>query len=331
MKERNLLRAFDDRTLRIGVLMGGFSSEREISLRSGRAVVDGLRAAGFAAEAVDVKSRRIPALSSGRFDVFFIAMHGKFGEDGELQAILEKKQIPFTGSGSYASRCAMDKFAMKRVFLKSGVPTAPCWFYRKRSRKRFDDLPLPLVVKPRAEGSSIGVSIIDSLEELPAALEEAAKYGDDILLEEFVAGRELTVGILGETALPIIELRPKRRFFDFAAKYQDPETEYIVNPPLETKTGEEVQRIALMAHRALRCEGFSRVDLILSHDDGGKSPRIVVLEVNSIPGMTERSLVPKAARAIGITFPDLCCRIVRLALERSTRAGGIREECGAAR
>ncbi len=357
---RDLFRAFEDRALRVGVLMGGFSSEREISLRSGAEVANGLSTAGFAVEAVDVKSRRIPALASGRFDVFFIALHGKFGEDGELQAILEKKRIPFTGSGSLASRRAMDKFESKRLFLRSNVPTATCWFYegesmewskaappvyagvrerlpgtprcgplahargsdsagnRAGSRWRSDSLLFPLVVKPRAEGSSVGVSIVDRLEQLPTALTEAMKYGDDVLLEEFVAGRELTVGILGETALPIIELRPKRKFFDFAAKYQDPQTEYIINPQLDAGTARLAQRIAVKAHCALGCKGFSRVDLILRDGESKKSPRFVVLEVNSIPGMTERSLVPKAARAAGIEFPELCCRIVRLGVSQTS-------------
>ncbi len=324
-------------------------------------MADGLKSAGFAAEAIDVKSRRIPELSSGRFDIFFIAMHGKFGEDGELQAVLEKRRIPFTGSGSAASRRAMDKFETKRLFIKARVPTAPCWFHRKGGKQPLDKLPLPLVVKPRAEGSSVGVSIVERTGELPRALRKAREFDGDVLLEQFVPGRELTVAILGETALPIIELRPKRKFFDFTAKYKDPATEYIVNPALEERATRSVQRIALRAHQALGCEGFSRVDLILArtiHDSSGKGKSVlrsehttespldrgdlpcgaiggdfyefgrpggvkdeggeglVVLEVNSIPGMTERSLVPKAARAAGIEFPELCSRIVRLALER---------------
>ncbi|MDQ7780947.1 MAG: D-alanine--D-alanine ligase, partial [Planctomycetota bacterium] len=325
LRRKDLIAAFKNRELRIGVLMGGFSSERDVSLRSGAAVVKALQSAGHAVEAIDVKSRRAPALSSGRFGCFFIALHGKFGEDGELQSILEKKRIPFTGSGSRSSRLAMDKFATKRAFIRERVPTPPYTFLKRNDRRLPSGFALPVVIKPRAEGSSVGVSIVESASELGPALTEARRYDADVLAERFVRGREVTVGILGARSLPVIELRPKRKFFDFTAKYTDPETEYIVDPAMPAGVKAAAQRLGLKAHRALGCEGFSRVDLIVAGapaaggaqisaaarknrragaawklSGGASGPAIVVLEVNSIPGMTERSLVPKAARAAGI-------------------------------
>jgi D-alanine-D-alanine ligase len=315
-KDNTPLELFKQKKARIAVLLGGFSAEREISLRSGGAVAKALAEAGHLVTPIDVKDEKVREFDAAKPDVAFIALHGTFGEDGGVQALLESKRIPYTGSGVQASLNAMDKFVTKELFEKAGVKTAACDRIRKGQppeevAKMLNPLGWPVVVKPRAQGSSVGVGIAKTPGEFAAALIEAFKYGDDVLIEKFIAGREMTVGILGGQALPLIEMRPKREFFDYAAKYQDASTEYIVNPEVTKDQVAEMQAVALKAHAALGCEGFSRVDIILHDHEGG-----YVLEVNSIPGMTERSLVPKAAKAAGIGFTDLCERIIVLALEK---------------
>lgn len=305
--------------MRIAVLLGGFSSEREISLRSGSAVAKALRERGHDVAEVDVRDEAVAELDRVRPDVAFIALHGKFGEDGGIQALLERKGIPYTGSGPEASRVAMDKAAAKERFARAGAPVAPHLLVRRgddpsAARERILAFGLPVVVKPRTEGSSVGVSIHRTPEGLGRGLEDAFRFHPDALVERFVGGRELTVGILEDRALPVIEMKPAREFFDYEAKYVDDRTVYVVDPPLERAARERLQAAALAAHRSLGCEGFSRVDAILT---AAGDP--IVLEVNTVPGLTERSLLPKAARAEGIGFPELCERIVRHGLARGTR------------
>jgi D-alanine-D-alanine ligase len=305
--------------MRIAVLLGGFSSEREVSLRSGAAVVKALRALGHDVREIDVRDERIADLDRDPPEIAFIALHGRFGEDGGVQALLQGKGIPYTGSGVEASRVAMDKVAAKARFVRAGVPVAPDVLVREaegleaatRAALAFG---LPAVVKPVAEGSSVGVTIHREAGTLEAGLAEAFRHGGAALVERFVAGRELTVGILEDRALPVVELKPARAFFDYEAKYQDDRTMYVVDPPLEASARERVQGAGLAAHRALGCEGFSRVDVMLS--ERGEP---CVLEVNTIPGLTERSLLPKAARAAGIGFGELCERIVRQGVARGRR------------
>lgn len=307
-RRQELLERLANRTLRVAVLLGGFSSEREVSLRSGKAVADALASAGFPTTRIDVTSERLEGLDADAVDVAFLALHGRFGEDGGVQAALEARGLVYTGSGVEASRVAMDKVASKERFRAAGVPTADWAVISAPVSKLALPLPLPVVVKPRAEGSSVGVSIVRAEGDYAAAVAKAVKLGGEALVERFVPGREMTVGILGERRLPVIELRPVREFFDFEAKYQDTRTGYIVDPPLALEERRAVQEAAWAAHEALGCRGMSRVDVIL----GPQGP--VVLEVNTIPGLTERSLLPKAAGAAGMDFAALCAEILRLAI-----------------
>jgi D-alanine-D-alanine ligase len=305
--------------LTVGVLMGGASSEREVSLRSGTAVAKALEGRGHAVRSIDLRAEDGRELDGVAMDAAFIAMHGRFGEDGTLQRILEERGIPYAGSGPEASRAAMDKVEAKRLFLKQGVETPP-----HRVIARGDSVALleqcaralgyPVVVKPRAEGSSVGVTVHEDCATLLDGAAECFRYDAVGLMEKFVRGREMTVGILDGAALPPIELRPKAKFFDFASKYEDPDTRYIVDPPMATLEKKRLLRAAQGAHEALGCEGMSRVDLILT-----PLGSVHVLEVNTIPGLTERSLLPKAARAAGIEFPELCDRILRAAFRRRGR------------
>lgn len=309
--------------MRIAVLLGGVSSEREISLKSGRAVVEALTQVGHEVFAIDIVSEDIGDVAQLQPEAAFIALHGRFGEDGGVQAMLESAGIPFTGSDSQASRVAMDKMASKCLFISNDVPTPefrlvmgeeggdpPADAAPPRSLlQAIEELGLPLAVKPVREGSSLGVSVAATVAEAVAALHRAFAYGRQALLERFVGGREVTVGILGDEALPIVELAYPGRIFDYDAKYRGGATRYSVAPDLGRRQTTRIQELALHAHRALGCSGFSRVDLRL--DSAGQA---YLLEVNTIPGFTSRSLFPMAARAAGIEFPDLCDRIVRAAL-----------------
>ncbi|MFA5794167.1 MAG: D-alanine--D-alanine ligase [Candidatus Brocadiia bacterium] len=316
--KHSLLKLLNNSQLRIGVLYGGFSSERPVSLKSGKAVAAGLRSLSYPVKLIDIKSPDPKRILADLKDchISFIALHGKFGEDGQLQALLDKHHIPYTGSGRQASLNAMDKFATKRLLDKHRIPGAP---YRQLhiSDSRFPVKACKafwkwgkLVVKPRSEGSSVGVSIARSADELYDALKLAFRYDQDILLEKYIAGREVTVGILGNRPLPLIEMKPYKDFFSYRAKYKDNRTQYIVKPRIPAPAARMIQRQALRAYKSLGCKGFSRVDLIYAP----AKKKAYVLEVNSIPGMTERSLVPKAARAVGIEFPQLCREIIRLSL-----------------
>lgn len=305
----------------VAVLYGGTSSEREISLKTGRAVSNALRESGHRVTEVDVKAEDGSELKGLKVDVVFIALHGRFGEDGQLQRLLEQRQIPYTGSGPIASRNAMDKLESKRKFLRAGIDTPA---YQVLSQGDSLDvleqcgrsLGYPLVIKPRSEGSSVGVTIHPDRSTLQEGADGAFLFGRTALMEQFIAGREMTVGILDNRALPLVELKPRREFFDYDAKYRDPDTQYIVNPDLPRQDRAAIQGAALKAHRTLRCEGASRVDVIFT-------PRlqVYVLEVNTIPGMTERSLLPRAAAAEGITYPQLCDQLVRMAFTRERETG----------
>jgi len=300
--------------LKIAVLMGGFSSEREVSLQSGTAIADALESLGHEVRRLDVRDKELSCLNGYEPDVVFIALHGKFGEDGGAQAVLEARGIPYTGSGVVASNLAMNKAASKEVFIMHGIPTPDYVGITSSSPtdviislvKRFG---LPAVAKPVAEGSSVGVSIVRKEEEIPQALERVFSFGENAIVEKYIPGREITVGILDDEPLPIIELATKREFYDYNAKYHDDDTEYRLDIDIDEATYRHVQDVALGAHRALGCYGMSRVDMRLDPDGNP-----FVLEVNTIPGFTSHSLLPKAAAAVGIDFPHLCERIVELAL-----------------
>lgn len=301
---------------KIAVLMGGPGSERKVSLKSGEGVVDALRSLGLDVTPVDVEG---PDFSlDGAIDLAFNVIHGTFGEDGQLQRILEARGIPYTGEGVAGSELAIDKIAAKRRFSERGVPTAAYEVIRAGTRP---NMAAPLVVKAPREGSSVGVYIAHNADELDHALSEGAKYSDQLLVESFVQGRELTVGVVGDQVLPIIEIRPKKagEFYDFANKYnflnpQAAGADHICPASLPADVTAEVQRVALAAHRALDLEVYSRVDVLL---DANNCP--FVLEINTIPGMTPVSLLPEAAGAAGISYPELCRRIIELSLARFAR------------
>lgn len=295
---------------KIAVLCGGPSSEREVSLRSGSGVANALRLLGVDAFEIDVRDDKF-RLPVGT-ELAFNALHGAFGEDGAIQAILEEKGIPFTGEGEIGSRLAFDKIESKKRFIECGVPTAP---YVTVCKGEIPALSLPYVVKVPCQGSSVGVYLVKTMNERDAALEKAFALADTILVEAFVSGRELTVGVLGENVLPIIEIRPRGGFYSYENKYtwtnRGGAAEHECPARLNRNEKAMVEAAALAAHRALDLEIYSRVDVILDADRGPQ-----VLEVNTIPGMTETSLLPEAAAAAGISMAQLCEFIVQLSLER---------------
>jgi len=308
------------KTYDVAVAMGGFSTEREVSLRSGGAVCRALESRGHPVTQLDLRTDYGIELNRLRCDAVFIAMHGKFGEDGGLQRLLDGRGIPYTGSDAEASRRAMDKIESKRLFKRHGLDTPLHRVIGSGDSSELLEqaarcLGYPVVIKPRAEGSSVGVSVHRDRSTLFQGAVEAFQYGAIALLEKFIEGREMTVGILDGSPLPVIELKPRRPFFDYTAKYTDPDTVYLVDPSISELDKRRIQKAALDAHHALGCEGMSRVDLILT---GLK--QIQILEVNTIPGLTERSLLPKAAKAAGIDFATLCERILQTAFRRK-RAG----------
>jgi len=317
----------------IAVLMGGISLEREVSLRSGAAVAKALKDAGFSVSCIDVRDEKVEELDHMKIDVAFIALHGYFGEDGGIQQLLESKGIPYTGSGIHASRLAMDKLATKKCFLEAGLKTpdyVTATEFQELAEIRYEveKLGLPVILKPTTSGSSIGVTIVKDISDLQASLKKAFEFGYELLIEKYIKGREFTVGILDDKALPIIEIKPAAEFFNYDAKYKDDRTTYlIVEQTLHKRRNttenslqntsflspsqyNEAQEIALQAHRVLGCRGFSRVDMLLDDKD-----TFSVLEINTIPGFTEKSLLPKAGKAAGISFPSLCKKIAELAVQ----------------
>jgi len=283
---------------RIGVLMGGISEEREISLRTGGAILDALKAKGYKAVPIDAGRDLGRVLKNKKIDIAFIALHGRYGEDGCVQGLLEVMGIPYTGSGVKASAMAMDKATAKKVMLHHGVSTPASTIY---NGKGVSKVKLPVVVKPASQGSAIGVSIVRK----PAALKKAVAYaegfGGGVLIERFVEGRELTVAILDGKVLPTIEIRPRKGFYDYNAKYTKGMTEFLVPAPLKKSVDRRVAREALAAYESLGCSGAARVDVMLD-----KLGTPYVLEVNTIPGMTSLSLFPMAAAAAGMDYPALC-------------------------
>jgi D-alanine-D-alanine ligase len=298
---------------KIGVLAGGVSNEREISLRSGRAVYDALVTKGLEAVLLDVRDDIAQIIKAHKLAVAFIALHGRFGEDGTVQTILEKADIPYTGSGAEASRRALDKIASKRIFTQNRIPTPRYMIAEKGNpvKEIAKTLGFPVVVKPQFEGSSIGLSVVREEDFLEEAFRIAFGYGDKAIAEEYIEGREITVGILGDMPLPVVEIITANNVYDYNAKYNDPGTRYIVPAAMEKNIYERAQKLGAASHRALGCSSFSRVDMIVD-----KKGDIYVLEVNTIPGMTERSLLPKAAQAFGLSFGELCVKLIEIALQK---------------
>ncbi len=300
---------------RVAVLMGGDSSEREVSFESGRAVLEALKGAGVDAFAFDPSGSGLGRML--RFDptTAFLALHGRGGEDGTLQRRLDALGMRYTGSGPEASAVAMDKELTKKAFCRRGVPTPPYRVIRREDQDRAEDLvaglEYPLVVKPACEGSSIGVSIAASRFELLEGLDKAFRFGKRALVEKRIEGREFCVGVLGRRTLPPVEVAYAGSYFSYKAKYDDPRTAYIFDHGLSHETLREVERTSLAAFDALGCRHYGRVDLILTY--GELTP--YVLEVNTLPGLTGHSLLPMAARRAGISFTDLCLQVLGLAGE----------------
>lgn len=298
--------------LSVAVLAGGPGSEREVSLASAAGVVKALEGEVGAVALVDVKDSHFE-LPEG-IDLAFNVIHGTYGEDGDLQAELERRGVPYTGAREASSRLAFDKIASKRRFREKGVQTPGEWLIKSTRSERPAEIPLPCVIKPPREGSSVGVHIVREPREWETAVADAGKYGAEILVEEFIDGKELTVGVVDGQALPIVHIQPRSGFYDISNKYPwmtgAGGTDYFCPADLSPETTERVQRMALRAHEALGIEVYSRVDVLLRKDDAEP----FVLEVNTIPGMTESSLLPKAAREAGIDYAKLCLKIIKVSL-----------------
>jgi len=298
---------------RVGVLMGGLSAEREVSLMSGKAILEALLGLGYEALAIEGDEKLAERLEANRIEVAFIGLHGRLGEDGAVQGLLEMMRLPYTGSGILASALAMNKIASRKIFQQNGLPV-PRHVAMTREKESLPDpaswpFPMPVVVKPCQEGSSVGVSIVSRAEEIPAALETAFAYDTEILVEEYIPGREIQIGILDDRALGAIEIVPKRRFYDYETKYTDGLAEHRFPAPLPGEDYARALELGLQAHRVLGCEGGTRVDLLYREKSGG-AERFVVLEVNTLPGMTPLSLFPEIAKGTGLDFPHLVERIL---------------------
>ena len=304
------------------VLMGGMSEERDVSLRSGAAVLKALKSLGYAAEGVDLQPDTIQKIIDLHPDLVFLALHGKNGEDGTIQGLLDIMGIPYTGSGVASSAICMNKVLSKKLFQYENIPTAPFTVLRRGYVSDKEELYLsleeqfafPMVVKAAGQGSSIGTRIVRSREDLPDAVKEAFKYDTELLVEKYIEGVEVTVPVIGNQqpeALPVIEITAVNEFYDYESKYTPGMCEHIIPARINEAHRQLVEEISLLTYTAMGCRGFARVDLIID-----KQGQPYVLEVNTIPGMTEMSLVPDSARAAGYSFEDLVEKIVCLALEK---------------
>jgi D-alanine-D-alanine ligase len=293
---------------KIGVLMGGLSVERDVSLRTGAAVSDALEKLGYQVVRVDAQKDLAARLTSDGIEVAFIALHGRYGEDGCVQGLLESLFIPYTGSGVLASSVGMEKVFAKQIFLGHGIPTPPSVHFTE-SQAALDaqlPFPFPVVVKPSREGSSVGVHICKTRDEYRAALADAGKYAGAIMVEKFIKGREVQGAVLDDTSLGAIEIVPAREFYDYEAKYTAGSgTKYLFPAPLPPDQYARVNEVCLEAHRALGCNGATRSDVIVA-----ETGEVWILEVNTLPGMTATSLLPKIAAGQGIDFPSLCERLL---------------------
>ncbi|NUU66125.1 D-alanine--D-alanine ligase [Enterobacteriaceae bacterium BIT-l23] len=299
---------------KVAVLLGGSSAEREVSLQSGSAVLAGLREAGIDAYAVDPRDIPVTSLKEEGYDRVFIALHGRGGEDGTLQGMLDLMGMPYTGSGVMASAITMDKQRTKLLWQGAGLPVAPSVTLNAHDgftaslAIQVAALGMPVIIKPSREGSSVGMSKVTTADELADALELAFKYDDEVLVEKWLSGPEYTVAVLGEETLPSIRIQPAGIFYDYEAKYLSDDTRYFCPAGLSDEREAELQDLAIRAWQVLGCSGWGRVDVM---EDSDGSFRL--LEVNTAPGMTSHSLVPMAARQAGMSFPQLVARILELA------------------
>lgn len=303
------------RNLKVAVLTGGVSRERDVSLESGSCVAQALRDAGLQVVTSDIRPDNLGILQDDSIDVFFIALHGEFGEDGRLQQILENRQLIYTGSGPEASRRAFDKMAGKRAFTEAGVATPAAIEFAADAdgrdlEKQLKNFAGSYVVKPLRQGSTIGVSIVDEAAAAIKAAHRCREEFGDCMVEQYIAGRELSVGILGERSLPVIEIRAAGGFYDYHAKYKDDNTEYLFDTIDGEKLAADIHTAALACFNALRCRHFGRVDFILGGDGVPYA-----LEVNTVPGLTGHSLLPMAAAKIGLSMSGLCLEVVKMAMK----------------
>ncbi|MBQ9068363.1 MAG: D-alanine--D-alanine ligase [Eggerthellaceae bacterium] len=313
----------DPKTLHVAVIAGGTSEERDISLASGAGSQEALAEAGFHVTWLDpARPEDMKQLVEGPYDVAFLCMHGKGGEDGTMQGMLEILGIPYTGPGVWSSATAMDKVKSKVFYGRAGIPTPPSVALNAKegalslAAAFAQEHGWPIVVKPATEGSALGVCIVDSPDQLERALDEAFALDAEVLVERFVSGREITVAVLGNDeafALPIIEIVPRNKFYDFESKYAPGGSQHLCPAPLGEELTEQAMNLALATHAALECRGVSRTDMIIDQDGS-----LWVLETNTLPGMTSTSLLPDAARAAGISFPELCTKLVEYALEEKS-------------
>ena len=296
---------------KVGVLLGGSSAERSVSLNSGEAVFKALTAQGIDAVKIDTKKNLIAQLNEHKIDIAFIALHGVGGEDGTIQGLLEFYGVPYTGSGVKSSAICMDKWRTKLIWQALGLPT-PAYIQAENvdQLSEFSEKAgFPLMVKPALEGSSIGISKVALESELQGAFESAQNTGSPVLAEQFIVGREFTVAILNEKALPVIQLKPANDFYDYDAKYIQDDTEYLLPCGLHEDKELEIQELALQAYKALDCQGWGRVDFMQDENE-----KFWLIEVNTVPGMTDHSLVPMAANAAGINFENLVADILKAKL-----------------
>lgn len=300
---------------KVGVLFGGRSAEREVSIMSGTGVLNALKSRGVDAHGFDPAERSLAELAAEKFDRVFIALHGRYGEDGSLQGALEQLGIPYTGSGVMASSVAMDKIFTKKIWLYHAL-TTPKYAVLNASTdlsKVADQLGLPLIVKPPHEGSTIGITKVTSADALPAAYQLAAKFDEEVLAEEFIQGRELTVAVLGRGAgayaLPLIEIVAPDGNYDYQNKYFTDDTKYLCPAPIDEALTQEIKIMCEEAYRAVNCEGWARIDVLLRASDN----KPFLIEINTSPGMTGHSLVPMAAKAAGMSYEDVCIEILKTA------------------
>lgn len=311
--------------MKIAVLYGGVSGEREVSLSTGKGVMEALKKNGHEVIGIDFNPERLEEIKALKVDLVFIGLHGKFGEDGCIQGLLEMLDIPYVGSGVLASSLAMDKAKAKQVFSLYGIPTANSQVFTNyeatdqivnQIKKEWKP---PFVIKPNREGSTLGLTIIHQLEEVEEAVSHAFLSDSAILVEDYVKGRELTVPVLGnmnsEEALPVIEIIPKNELYDYESKYAPGGSEHIVPAQLNEKTTKLIQEYAVKAHQALGCSTYSRVDFLLNENN-----EPIILEVNTLPGMTPTSLFPDAAKAIGISYEEMIEKFVNLTIKESNQS-----------
>ncbi len=293
---------------KIGVLMGGLSPEREVSLTTGQAVFEAIQRNGLNAVTIDVDRNIAVKLAESRIDIAFIALHGTYGEDGTIQGILEYANIPYTGAGVLGSSIAYDKVKSKEIFKFNNIPSADYQVFDRNKKNISRTLDLPVVVKPSTQGSSIGISIVKNESEWPKALELAFKYSEEVLVEKFIEGRLVAIGMNGEQPFPIVHIKPKSEFYDYESKYTQGKTDYICPADLSAEEKSRCEDAAIKVVRALKSRGIPRVDAIV--DDQGTP---YVLEINTIPGMTPISLLPMAAKQAGMSFDALVLEILKTA------------------